>query len=128
MLILGLFLVSKLAGSAATAVRAVSGPQLGGGNVSWQSTCEPFVTDYDNNTHPATECGLFQVPRNYANSSAGTFTIAVARRNATVGPRLGTIFVNPGLSLQVSLSTSPRARLKKLCRWPWAVGRSERLG
>ncbi|KAG8761909.1 hypothetical protein FRC11_012319 [Ceratobasidium sp. 423] len=42
------------------------------------------------------ECGRFEVPLDYADPSAGTATLAVARLNATVSPRLGTIFVNPG--------------------------------
>ncbi|CAE6498743.1 unnamed protein product [Rhizoctonia solani] len=42
------------------------------------------------------ECGQFEVPLDYKNFSAGTATLAVARLNATVSPRLGTIFVNPG--------------------------------
>ncbi|CAE6463673.1 unnamed protein product [Rhizoctonia solani] len=42
------------------------------------------------------ECGRFEVPLDYADSTAGTGSLAVARLNATVAPRLGTIFLNPG--------------------------------
>ncbi|CAE6449331.1 hypothetical protein ACGC1H_000201 [Rhizoctonia solani] len=42
------------------------------------------------------ECGQFEVPLDYANSTVGTASLAVARLNATVSPRLGTLFVNPG--------------------------------
>ncbi|CAE6414083.1 unnamed protein product [Rhizoctonia solani] len=42
------------------------------------------------------ECGQFEVPLDYANKKAGTATLAVARLNATVKPRLGTLFINPG--------------------------------
>lgn len=95
MLALGLLIAVKIVSTASTPVGASTGPHLGG-PVSWQPSCEPFVTDYDDNSHPAAECGLYVVPRDYHDPSAGTFTLAVARRNATVQPRLGTIFVNPG--------------------------------
>ncbi|ELU45231.1 TAP-like domain-containing protein [Rhizoctonia solani AG-1 IA] len=42
------------------------------------------------------ECGRFEVPLDYADNAAGTGSLAVARLNATVSPRLGTIFINPG--------------------------------
>ncbi|EUC55050.1 hydrolase, putative [Rhizoctonia solani AG-3 Rhs1AP] len=42
------------------------------------------------------ECGTFQVPLDYADLTVGTASLAVAKLNATVSPRLGTIFVNPG--------------------------------
>ncbi|CAE6357579.1 unnamed protein product [Rhizoctonia solani] len=42
------------------------------------------------------ECGTFQVSLDYASPAAGTALLAVARLNATVSPRLGTLFVNPG--------------------------------
>ncbi|KAJ1300403.1 hypothetical protein OPQ81_005222 [Rhizoctonia solani] len=42
------------------------------------------------------ECGRFEVPLDYVNNAAGTASLAVARLNATVAPRLGTVFVNPG--------------------------------
>ncbi|CAE6502965.1 unnamed protein product [Rhizoctonia solani] len=42
------------------------------------------------------ECGRFEVPLDYANSTVGTASLAVARLNATVSPRLGTLFINPG--------------------------------
>ncbi|KAH7335772.1 TAP-like protein-domain-containing protein [Rhizoctonia solani] len=48
------------------------------------------------NTTIPRECGRFQVPLDYADSTAGTATLAVARLNATATPHLGTIFLNPG--------------------------------
>ncbi|CAE6498713.1 unnamed protein product [Rhizoctonia solani] len=58
-----------------------------GSRISW--------TPCGNATIPR-ECGRFEVPLDYANSTAGTASLAVARLNATVSPRLGTLFVNPG--------------------------------
>ncbi|KDN35450.1 hypothetical protein RSAG8_11588, partial [Rhizoctonia solani AG-8 WAC10335] len=48
------------------------------------------------NTTIPRECGRFEVPLDYADKKAGTASLAVARLNATVNPRLGTLFVNPG--------------------------------
>ncbi|CAE6402210.1 unnamed protein product [Rhizoctonia solani] len=54
-----------------------------------------YWTPCGNATIPR-ECGTFQVPLDYADITAGTASLTVARLNATVSPRLGTIFVNPG--------------------------------
>ncbi|CAE6378531.1 unnamed protein product [Rhizoctonia solani] len=48
------------------------------------------------NTTIPRECGRFEVPLDYTDSTAGAGSLAVARLNATVTPRLGTIFLNPG--------------------------------
>ncbi|GAB1526823.1 hypothetical protein RhiTH_009995 [Rhizoctonia solani] len=42
------------------------------------------------------ECSRFEVPLDWANSTAGKATLAVARYKATATPRLGTLFINPG--------------------------------
>ncbi|KAG9107874.1 hypothetical protein FRC07_008567 [Ceratobasidium sp. 392] len=44
----------------------------------------------------AFECGRFEVPLDYQNSTAGKASLAVVRLAATQQPRLGTLFVNPG--------------------------------
>ena len=45
------------------------------------------------------ECGYLDVPMDYANSSAGKASIALARYPSTAQPRLGTLFINPGAKL-----------------------------
>ncbi|KAG9122809.1 hypothetical protein FRC07_000645 [Ceratobasidium sp. 392] len=42
------------------------------------------------------ECGRFEVPLDYQNESAGKASLAVTRYRATRGPKLGTLFLNPG--------------------------------
>ncbi|KEP46989.1 putative hydrolase [Rhizoctonia solani 123E] len=42
------------------------------------------------------ECSWFEVPLDWADSTAGKASLAVARYKATKQPKLGTIFVNPG--------------------------------
>ena len=46
------------------------------------------------------QCGYVTVPADYKNCAAGSVNLAVARRPATVKPKLGTIFVNPGNALK----------------------------
>ncbi|KAG8711023.1 hypothetical protein FRC09_020817 [Ceratobasidium sp. 395] len=42
------------------------------------------------------ECGRFEVPLDYQNATAGKASLAVARFRATLPPKMGTLFVNPG--------------------------------
>ncbi|KAG8962309.1 hypothetical protein FRC03_004370 [Tulasnella sp. 419] len=42
------------------------------------------------------DCGKFEVPLDYANSTAGTAKLSLLRYRATVPTKLGTIFLNPG--------------------------------
>ena len=46
------------------------------------------------------QCGYVTVPADYKNCAAGSVNFAVVRRPATVEPRLGTLFVNPGNALK----------------------------
>ncbi|KAI0743118.1 TAP-like protein-domain-containing protein [Daedaleopsis nitida] len=76
----------------ATDVQATSAANGTTGNtmsVQWGS-CEPF--GYPNTT---LSCGLFAVPLDYHDPSAGNGRIAVIKANAT-GERQGTFFFNPG--------------------------------
>ncbi|KAI0712702.1 hypothetical protein C8T65DRAFT_739278 [Cerioporus squamosus] len=57
--------------------------------VEW-GPCDPSVT---NDTSLA--CGLFEVPLDYHDSSAGTARLAVVKASAT-GERRGSLFFNPG--------------------------------
>ncbi|KAG9092827.1 hypothetical protein FS749_015411 [Ceratobasidium sp. UAMH 11750] len=41
-------------------------------------------------------CGRFEVPLDYANEAAGKASLVVARYPATNGPKIGTLFLNPG--------------------------------
>ncbi|KAF8684068.1 MEROPS serine peptidase family S33 [Rhizoctonia solani] len=63
--------------------------------ISIRNTQRISWTPCGNATLPR-ECGRFEVPLDYADNAAGTGSLAVARLNATVSPRLGTIFINPG--------------------------------
>ena len=47
-------------------------------------------------TDPNISCAFFDVPLDYANASAGTGRLALAKAPATTQPRLGTVFFNPG--------------------------------
>ena len=58
-----------------------------------------------NNT--AVSCGFFNVPLNYNDTSVGTAKLALAKVNATLEPRLGTIFFNPGASALLLASQAP---------------------
>ncbi|KAG8782147.1 hypothetical protein FRC12_021173 [Ceratobasidium sp. 428] len=55
-------------------------------DIDWQ----PCEEDLDK------QCGRFEIPLDYHNESAGKASLAVARHPATKGPKLGTIFLNPG--------------------------------
>ncbi|KAF8319323.1 hypothetical protein DL93DRAFT_2225266 [Clavulina sp. PMI_390] len=63
--------------------------------VTWLNNCQSFGYNASIDI-PGVECGVFTAPLDYADCSPGSATIAVARLNATVSPRLGTIFTNPG--------------------------------
>lgn len=41
-------------------------------------------------------CASFEVPLDYNDTSVGSATLALAKVNATLEPRLGTVFFNPG--------------------------------
>lgn len=71
------------------------GPCDTSGVVSWMN-CTVFGYPYNATDTPVPECGTFDVPTDYKNCSAGVITLAVARRNATALPRMGSIFTNPG--------------------------------
>ena len=58
--------------------------------ISWGS-CESFGA---NSTDPNFQCGSFEVPMDYHDTSAGTARLAVIKYAATA-PKKGTIFVNP---------------------------------
>lgn len=45
------------------------------------------------------QCGYLDVPMDYANSSAGKASLALARYPYSVEPRLGTLFINPGTAI-----------------------------
>ncbi|CAE6422740.1 unnamed protein product [Rhizoctonia solani] len=47
-------------------------------------------------TRTSRDCSRFEVPLDWADSTSGKASLAVARFNATKQPKLGTIFVNPG--------------------------------
>ncbi|KAF8309550.1 hypothetical protein DL93DRAFT_2170251 [Clavulina sp. PMI_390] len=63
--------------------------------VEWLADCQAFGYNATLDI-PGVECGIFTAPLDYADCSPGNATLAVARLNATVSPRLGTIFTNPG--------------------------------
>ncbi|KAF8703119.1 MEROPS serine peptidase family S33, partial [Rhizoctonia solani] len=50
----------------------------------------------DEDVSGSRECSRFEVPLDWANSTAGKATLAVAQYKATATPRLGTLFINPG--------------------------------
>jgi pimeloyl-ACP methyl ester carboxylesterase len=82
------------------------------------------------------DCASFAVPKDYADASAGTFSLAVVRLRAT-GKKTGTLFFNPGGPGVASLPIAPSlaAALPKKIRthfdfvtWdPRGVGRSAGL-
>ncbi|KAG8744376.1 hypothetical protein FRC10_010263 [Ceratobasidium sp. 414] len=55
-------------------------------SITWEA-CDP--------DGPAV-CGRFEVPLDYANEAAGKASLVVARYPATKGPKIGTLFLNPG--------------------------------
>ncbi|KAG8790144.1 hypothetical protein FRC12_012673 [Ceratobasidium sp. 428] len=57
-------------------------------NITW-GDCESV-----NSTNR--QCGRFEVPLDYQNSTAGKASLAVTRYFATAQPKLGTLFLNPG--------------------------------
>ncbi|KAF8320850.1 hypothetical protein DL93DRAFT_2216208 [Clavulina sp. PMI_390] len=63
--------------------------------VEWFKDCQNFNYDATVDT-PGVDCGIFTAPLDYADCGPGNATLAVVRLNATVSPRLGTIFTNPG--------------------------------
>ncbi|KAI0743114.1 hypothetical protein C8Q80DRAFT_1356617 [Daedaleopsis nitida] len=85
------FALAAFAGFAQPYVAATSATTTGGNAMSIQwGSCEPF--GYANST---LSCGLFEVPLDYHDPSAGNGRIAVIKANAT-GDRQGTFFFNPG--------------------------------
>ena len=65
-----------------------------GTKVSW-THCPPDET-FDYGDGAPIECGVLAVPFDYNNCSAGMGELYVIRLNATVSPKLGPLFVNPG--------------------------------
>ena len=57
--------------------------------ITWGS-CDPTIAPADY------ECGEFDAPLDYGNTTVGKTTIAVIKYPAQATPRLGTLFVNPG--------------------------------
>ena len=75
--------------------------------VQW-GPCDPSII---NNT--AVSCGFFNVPLDYNDTSVGTAKLALAKVNATLEPRLGTVFFNPGASFPHHTSERPsRSRFR----------------
>ncbi|KAF8307596.1 hypothetical protein DL93DRAFT_2171613 [Clavulina sp. PMI_390] len=62
--------------------------------VVWQSDCSAF--GYPSINSSVADCGTIRLPADYTNCSAGVIDFAVARKKATLTPKLGTIFTNPG--------------------------------
>lgn len=63
-------------------------------SVSWQN-CSIFgYIDTSDAVKP--QCAYYTVPLDYHNCTAGTVNLAVVKRPASVQPKLGTLFVNPG--------------------------------
>jgi hypothetical protein len=72
-----------------------------GKSISWTS-CGIFgYNDTLDAVKP--QCGYFTVPADYKNCGAGSVNLAVVRRPATVKPKLGTLFVNPGDVVKIFL-------------------------
>ena len=69
--------------------------------VQW-GPCDPSVFD-----NPAVSCGFFEVPLDYNDTSVGTAKLALAKVNATLEPRMGTVFFNPGASFSHYTSPTP---------------------
>lgn len=63
-------------------------------SVSWQN-CSIFGYN-DTNDTVKPQCAYYTVPADYHNCAAGNVNLAVVKRPATVKPKLGTLFVNPG--------------------------------
>lgn len=71
-------------------------------SISWTS-CSIFgYNDTLGAVQP--QCGYFTVPADYRNCAAGSVNLAVIRRPATVKPKLGTLFVNPGNDIKIFLA------------------------
>ena len=58
--------------------------------VQW-GPCDPSIVE-----NPVVSCCSFEVPLDYNDTSVGTAKLALAKMNATLEPRLGTVFFNPG--------------------------------
>ena len=64
--------------------------------IEWFS-CSQFDPQYSVGDSQNITCGYYEVPLDYANETAGNAKLAVVKYPAT-GERVGTLFVNPGLS------------------------------
>ena len=63
--------------------------------IDWFS-CSEFDPQYNIGDALNITCGYYEVPLDYADETAGTAKLAVARFPAS-GERWGTLFVNPGM-------------------------------
>ena len=87
---------------------------LNDSEISW-GTCGIFEV---NSTDPHFQCGYFEVPMDYHDSSAGNARLAVMKYAATV-EKQGTIFFNPGDCPLNSPSFHCVSLMPHCLRWAW---------
>ena len=87
---------------------------LNDSEISW-GTCEIFEV---NSTDPHFQCGYFEVPMDYHDSSAGNARLAVMKYAATV-EKQGTIFFNPGDHPFYPPSFRGVSLMPHCFRWTW---------
>jgi len=91
--------------------RAYDGQDRINADLTWGNCTDFGVEDPD----PNLSCGYYDVPMDYFDSAAGKARLAVAKYQATVPNKKGTLFVNPGaISMNAGLDAISYV---KACRW-----------
>jgi len=75
--------------------RALIFVQRQSGGIQWSDCVDFSGGDYTYASEPNIQCGFFDVPLDWNNTSLGIGRIAVAKYSAT-GTKAGTLFTNPG--------------------------------
>ena len=83
---------SVILGAPFAHTRAYDGQDPINKDLTWGNCTEFGVEDPD----PNLSCGYYEVPMDYFDPAAGKALLAVAKYQATVPNKKGTLFVNPG--------------------------------